>query len=111
MAQKLLDAVPLAVGCAYFSLTTCIFFLYGQWDLELTAVVNVKIIMPRVIGMQDKLLHFVCICIKQDVHSESKIVKKSSRCTWTELVYEGKESEFSSCLQIYRRLCVESQAC
>lgn len=28
---------------------------------------HVKIIMPRVIGMQDKLLHFVCICIKQDV--------------------------------------------
>jgi hypothetical protein len=36
---------------------------------------HVKIIMPRVIGMQDKLLHFVCICIKQDV------LTKETRCS------------------------------
>lgn len=29
VAQELLDVVPLAVGCACFCLTVCIFFLYG----------------------------------------------------------------------------------
>ena len=28
---------------------------------------HIKIIMSRVIGMQDKLLHFVCIRIKENV--------------------------------------------
>lgn len=94
VAQELLDAVPLAIGCACFCLTICVFFLYGYWDLEFTTMINIEIIMPRVIGVKDKLLHFVSVRVKEDVHSKSEVVKKVVIALGWNLFVGGRRMDF-----------------
>lgn len=54
---------------------------------------HVKVIVPRVVGMQDKLLHFVCVCIKEDV------LTKKTRCPRTKS-YQGRSGALPKTFQL-----------
>lgn len=55
--------------------------VFVQLQLELATMINVKHIMSRVIGVQDKLFDFLCSCVEQNVESEGEVVEEEIATT------------------------------